>query len=232
MSHVTAIVPARGGSKAIPRKNLVDLGSRPLLWWTLEAARRSGVVTRLIVSSDDDEILDSAVACGVDAEPHRRPPALGADDVHAVHAVLEVLDHLAGEPAATDIVLMLLPTSPFRRPEDIATAVRLQEDEDPPAVISIVEMDKQLVHLRTLDGTRLVPFLPWDQLTSQRQDQDALYGVNGSVYAARPEVLRANGTFHVPGARGFQMPRSASVDINDPLDLTVAHALLREGVVG
>lgn len=230
MSGVTAVVPARGGSRGVPRKNLVDLGGRPLLWWTLETARRSGVVTRLIVSSDDEEILESAVACGVEAETHRRPTELGHHDVHAVHVVLEVLEVLTDDQLP-DVVMMLLPTSPFRRPEDVATAVRLLAEAEPPAVISVTELDKQLIHLRTFEENELVPFLPWEQLTAQRQDQPPLYGLNGSVYAARPEVLRQHGTFHVPGAHGFVMPRTASVDINDPVDLVVARALLEQGMV-
>ncbi|MCP5028169.1 MAG: acylneuraminate cytidylyltransferase family protein [Actinomycetia bacterium] len=226
---VVAIIPARGGSKAIPRKNLVDLAGRPLFHWTIGAAQSSGVVDRLIVSSDDPEILESAELAG--AEAHHRPPALGADHVHAVHVVGDLLDALRGRGEYPDTVLMLLPTSPFRRAEHIAEAVKLLEREDPPSVISVTELDKQLIHLRTIDPVgNLEPFLPWHQLTAQRQEQPPLYALNGSVYAARPASLQAAGTFHVPGARAIVMDARSSVDINEPSDLEWARYLAAQEV--
>ncbi len=227
---VVAVVPARAGSKGIPNKNLIDLGGRPLVHWTIAASLASGVIDRVIVSSDDQGILDVALESG--AEAHLRPAELGEDHVHAVHVVHDLLGELRRRDEYPDTVLMLLPTSPFRRPADIGAAVRLLEAEEPPAVISVTELDKQLIHLRTIgrDGS-LQPFLDWEHLTSQRQDQPPLYGLNGSVYAARSVQLEQAGTFHVPGARALVMDSRSSIDINEPADLEWARFLLSQEVV-
>lgn len=218
-----AIVPARGGSKAIPRKNLVDLGGRPLIAWTIQAALDAGI--RPIVTSDDDEILAAAADCG--AETLRRPSRLAEDSVHAVHAVLDSIDQLEKAGEQLDVVLMLLPTSPFRTAEQIRAALQLFLKKAPPAVISVEALDKQLIHLRQIDADgALVPFLGWDELTAQRQDQPPLYGLNGSIYVAQCAVLQKNGTFHVPGALASVMPPESSIDINEPADLDYARYLL------
>lgn len=217
------VIPARGGSKGIPRKNLADLGGRPLLAWTIDAALRSGVVDRVLVSSDDEEILSVATTYG--AGGHRRSSALAQDEVHSVNVVLEVLDRAEQSP---DRVLMLLPTSPFRAPQDIVGAVALFDDRRPPAVVSVTAMDKSLIHLRHLDDSgRLEPLAPYDQLTGQRQEQRPLYLLNGSIYVSTPQELQRNGTFHVRGALGYVMPQERSVDIDSPADLAAARSRLR-----
>ncbi len=218
-----AIIPARGGSKAILRKNLVDLGGKPLIAWSIDAARSAGV--QPVVSSEDDEILAVAAAHG--AEIIRRPDALAEDSVHAVHVVLDALERFESEGRSVDIILMLLPTSPFRTAEHIQAAVELFRTKQPPAVISVEALDKQLIHLRQVaDDGSLVPFLGWDQLTAQRQEQPPLYGLNGSIYVANAAELQRNRTFHVPGALASVMPSNASVDINEPSDLAYARYLL------
>ena len=219
-----AVVPARGGSKGIPRKNLADLGGRPLLQWTIDAATASGVVDRTIVTSDDDEILDLAAACG--ATPHRRPDELATDDVHAVHAVVEVL---RSRELADGEVVMLLPTSPLRTPDDIAGAHGRFAAAAPPAVISVVRLDLHLHHLRLMDDAgALEALVPWDQATTQRQGKAPLFALNGSVYVSRADRLLRDGTFHVPGALGYEMAPSHSVDIDAPEDLERARRLVEE----
>lgn len=221
---VVAVVPARGGSKGIPRKNLADLGGKPLVRWTIDAALESHAVDRVIVTSEDAEILAVAEACG--ARPHERPAALAGDEVHSVRAVIEVLEvDPAIEP--TDRVVMLLPTSPLRSSADIASAVAHFEAHRPPAVISVTKLDLHAIHLRTVDETgALVPFLGWDELTAQRQGQPDLFALNGSIYVSRVDRLLADRTFHVPGALAFEMPRERSLDIDTPDDLAVARRVV------
>ncbi len=224
-ADVLAVVPARGGSKAIPGKNLVDLGGRPLIHWTIEAAKASGVIDRVMVTSDDDEILASARSA--DAEVFGRSRALGSDEVHAIHPVLEVVESLGEAGYRPRLVVMLLPTSPFRRPEHIAGAVSCWRTNRPPSVVSVTELDKQIIHLRHIgeDGT-LIPLAPFDELTAQRQEQRPLYGLNGSIYVADAAQLLSARTYHVPGAMAYVMPADASVDINEPADLLHAQRSL------
>ena len=218
-----AVIPARGGSQAIPRKNLCDLGGKPLVAWTIEAALAADV--QPLVSSDDSEILEVGATHG--AAVLERSAELGDHDVHAIHVILEALDHIESHVGLPDAVLMLLPTSPFRTADDIRQALGIHRERQPPSVVSVSLLDKQMIHLRTIDeNDALVPLAPWDQLTAQRQQQLPLYGLNGSIYVADPRVLRENGTFHVPGAVASIMPAEHSIDINEPSDLEYARYLL------
>lgn len=222
---VFAVVPARGGSKGIPGKNLVDLGGKPLLQWTIDAALDSGVIDRVMVSSDDDAILASAEQGGAVAVP--RTASLAEDHVHAVHPVLDLLEELGRAGDRPDRVVMLLPTSPFRTAEHITEAVALHVSHNPPSVISVTELDKQIIHLRYIDeGGTLEPLAPFEELTAQRQEQRSMYGLNGSIYVADVAQLLSARTFHVPGAMAYVMPAAASIDINEPEDLAAARQLL------
>lgn len=226
--RVLAVVPARGGSKGIPRKNLADVAGLPLLAWTLKAAQESGVVDELIVSTDDAEIATVGRRWGASV-PFLRPAELGRDEVHAVHTVLHTLDWLeATHGALPEVVLMLLPTSPLRRPEDIRACVELMQRPDTPAVISVTDMGKYLNNLRYLDGDALSLVDPNVDRNGQRQTQRKIHAVNGSIFAARPALLRAHGSFHIDGARGHAMDPQHSIDINGPQDLALARdALVR-----
>jgi CMP-N,N'-diacetyllegionaminic acid synthase len=226
MTDVLAVIPARGGSKGIPGKNMVDLGGRPLLDWTVQAALAAAVVDEVLVTSDDDDVLTLAAGRGVTA--HRRPAHLARDEVHAVHAVLEVVAGRTGSTRPRTVV-MVLPTSPFRRPQDIDGAVDLLASTGAPSVISVVPLDKQLVHLRSIgpDGS-LQAFVDQSRVNAQRQDQPPLYGLNGSVYAMAADDFLAAGTFHVPGARPWVMTPDTSVDINEPADLERARRMLAD----
>lgn len=222
---IVCVIPARGGSKGIPRKNLVELGGRPMLAWTVEAARRSGVVDRIIVSTDDEEIAAAARAAGADV-PFTRPAEIARDEVHAVHVVLHVLDWLAVEEGTVpEGVMMLLPTSPLRRPADVRGAVALFREGDADAVISVADLGKYMTNLRFLRGERLEMVAPGEDRNAQRQGLDKLYGVNGSIFLARPAALRQAGTFHVEGALGYVMGPLHSIDINSPEDLALTRRL-------
>lgn len=222
---VVAVIPARGGSKGIPGKNLIDLGGKPLIQWTIDAATDSGAIDQVMVSSDDNNILAAAERCGAIAA--ERPPALADDHVHAVHPVLDLLIELGQTGNRPDRVVMLLPTSPFRSARHIAEAVALHAAESPPSVISVTELDKQLIHLRYIDAQgALEPLAPFEELTAQRQEQRSMYGLNGSIYVADVATLLSERTFHVPGALAYVMPAFASVDINEPEDLATARRML------
>lgn len=224
--RVLAVVPARGGSKGIPRKNLADVAGRPLLAWTLKAAQDSGVVDELIVSTDDAEIAAVARRWGASV-PFLRPAELGRDEVHAVHTVFHALDWFeATHGTLPEVVLMLLPTSPLRRPEDIRACVALMQRPGTPAVISVTDLGKYLNNLRYLDGDDLSLVDPSVDRNGQRQTQRKIHAVNGSIFAARPQLLRQHGTFHIDGACGHPMDPQHSVDINSPQDLALARDAL------
>ncbi|WP_355608982.1 acylneuraminate cytidylyltransferase family protein [Xanthomonas cannabis] len=224
--RIVAVVPARGGSKGIARKNLVPLGGRPLLAWTITAALESGVVDQVVVSTDDLEIGETARRFGAET-PFVRPPELAGDDVHAVQVVLHALRWLEEhQQCAPQGVMMLLPTSPLRSAEDVRQVVQLFDRQRAEAVISVADLGKYMTNLRYLDQERLEMVDPAQNRNAQRQGLRKLYGVNGSLFLARPDALRRAGTFHIEGALGYVMDSLRSVDINSQADLVLARRLL------
>lgn len=223
--EIVCVIPARGGSKGIPGKNLVDLHGKPLLAWSIAAAQSSKVVNRIFVSTDSEEIAFVARKRGAEV-PFMRPVDLARDDVHAVYVVLHALDWLEREEGLEpEGVMMLLPTSPLRLPHDIRGVVKLFRERKAPSVVSIVDLGKYMTNLRYLDEARLERVAPEENPNAQRQGLKKLHSVNGSIFLARPNVLRRAGTFHVDGALGFVMDGVNSIDINAPEDLALARKL-------
>lgn len=222
-----AVIPARGGSRGIRGKNLVEVGGKPLIEWTIEAALGAAGVDRVVVNTDSEAIAAVAVAAGADV-PFMRPAELAADDVHAVHVVLDTLTRLeeTGD-AVPGVTMMLLPTAPLRRAEDIDLALEKLSARAAPAVIGVYRWNRYVTNLRYMHGDTLVPAVPASRYNVQRQDQDTLYVVNGAIFAARTDALRRSQTFHVDGAVGYVMSSSESLDINDESDLEEARGRLQ-----
>ena len=219
-----AVIPARGGSKAIPRKNVRLLGGKPLLAWSVAAARAARLVDRVLVSTDDAEIAEAARDAGAEV-PFLRPTELSGDDVHSVHSVLHALDWLeAQEGRGPNQVAMLLPTSPLRAAVDLDRAIALLRDPGAPSVISVCGASPH-GSLRWLRDGRLVPLEQQGERNFQRQEVEPLYAVNGSIYVAATSALRQHGSFHIDGALGSVMPKHRSVDINSLEDFAIAEAL-------
>ena len=219
---IVAVIPARGGSKGILGKNLVEVGDKPMIAWSIEAALSSEAIDRLIVSTDSEDIARVARDAGAEV-PFMRPSFLALDEVHAVEVVLHVLDWLRKEEGVVpEGVMMLLPTSPLRRSEDIQGAVELFRSRGAQSVVSVVDLGKYMTNLRYMRGEQLEMVDPSENRNAQRQGLEKLYSVNGSIFLARTSVLIDRGTFHVDGALGYKMDAIASIDINEPEDLFFA----------
>lgn len=210
---VLGLIPARGGSKGIPRKNLAPLGGRPLLAWTVDAAREARELTRVVVSTDDDEI---AQAAGV--ELLRRPPDLAADGTPMLHVVRHAVAEL--DP---DVVVLLQPTSPFRRAEHVDACVRLLLESGADAVVSVVEVPHRFRPgslMDVVDG-RVVP----RDAVSTRQEKELVYARNGPAVLAR-RADRIGGDLYGGDVRPFVMTARDSLDVDEPDDLELAERLL------
>lgn len=230
--RVLAVIPARGGSKGIPRKNLQLLGGKPLIAHTIEAALASKRITRTIFSTEDEEL--AAVARSLGAEvPFMRPAELATDSARSlpfmVHALHTVEQHEGGTPY--DATLMLQPTAPFRTPEDIDGSIELLERTGADGVISVVDVGAHHpARMKFIEGDRLIdpPFFEDDM--QPRQDLRPMYIRNGAIYATRREVL-LGGSFKGVDCRAWIMPLSRSANIDTLLDFRIADWMLSQGLV-
>lgn len=222
--RVLAFVPARGGSKGLPRKNILDLAGRPLIAWTLAAARESVYVDRCVVSTDDAEIAAVASAHGGDV-PFMRPPELAHDTSATFDAIQHALENVAGY----DIVLLLQPTSPLRTGGDIDGALEQLQRHGAPSCVSVVEPAKSPYWSYKVDArNRLVPLLDERLTRLRRQDLPKSYVLNGAVYAARVDWLLHHKDFLGGDTVPYVMPAERSMDIDTAFDLRLAAHCVRD----
>ncbi|MEP4034020.1 acylneuraminate cytidylyltransferase family protein [Roseibium polysiphoniae] len=222
-----AIIPARGGSKAVPGKNLKPLAGKPLIGWSIEEALKVESISKVIVSTDDEEIAEVSRSFGAEV-PFLRPEALAGDSVHAFHVILHYINWVRerGE-VESDAIAMLLPTAPLRRHWHISKALNLFWKAPAAPVISVYKSLTPLISLRWIEEGALQPVVSAPDLNLQRQNLRPVYGVNGSIYIAKPDVLEMEGTFHSKNARPYIMDRLHSMDINSHDDFAMAEHLLK-----
>jgi CMP-N-acetylneuraminic acid synthetase len=222
------LIPARGGSKGIPRKNLAQLAGRPLIAYTIEAARCSRFLSRVTVSTDDEEIAAVAKRNGADV-PFLRPPQLALDQTPMIDVLVDVLGMLAErEQYRPDVVVLLQPTSPFRREGHIDAVVDLLVSSGADSVVTVVQVPHQFTpqSLMRLRGDRLDPFTEGPTYT-RRQDKPVLFARNGpAVVATRSRVLLEEHVLYGADTRGVVMSREDSFDIDEAFDLKVAELLM------
>ena len=223
------IIPARGGSRGIPRKNLYPLHGRPLLAYTIAAARSSRYLSRTILSSDDAEIIAAGRALGVDA-PFVRPSELAGDRIgsalvvrHALQAVEEQ------EDVRYEAIVLLEPTAPLRTGADIDAAIELLDTSRADSAVSVCRVEApHPMKMQVIDGGRLLPFMPqcWREGLT-RQELPPVYYLNGAVYAVRAELVRTRGSLWGEWTAPLVMPPERSVNIDSMTDLALAETLLR-----
>ncbi len=226
------VIPARGGSKGLPRKNSRSLGDLPLLGWTAEAVRAAGLDNHAcVLSTDDEEIAAIGRGVGLDV-PFMRPPALASDEASAESVALHALDWLANDrgihPAA---VMWLQPTSPFRSPDSLRKAMDMLAADDCPGVIGVKPVYRSLKTLfNTSPQMDLLPLDASVESANRRQALQPLYTPNGALYLVHTGILRSGNSFFPLGARGLVMDQIASIDIDDPLDWNMAAAIAAAGL--
>jgi N-acylneuraminate cytidylyltransferase len=200
---VLGVVPARGGSKGVPRKNIRMAAGKPLIAWTIEKALKSQYIDRLVLSSEDLEIMEVALRYGCDV-PFRRPVELASDDTPGIAPVLHALGEL---PGYCDVVL-LQPTSPLRSVEDIDGCIERCEETHAKACVSVVKCQQHPYLMFSADRNFV--------LQSLVPEADNL--LNGAVYVAQTEWLQSSGTFLSKETVGFEMPEERSLDIDTEED--------------
>jgi CMP-N-acetylneuraminic acid synthetase len=222
--RVLVVIPAKSRSRRLPGKNMRPLAGKPLLQWTLEAARDARLVDDICVSTDSPEIRDFCQARGVLA-PWLRPAHQSGDEVHASVPVLDMLHRMGGESAYTHCV-MLLPTSPLRDARWVDEAIQLSLAHGA-NVVSVTPLGKGLQHLRHVSASgRLLPLLRGPSANVQTQDVPPLHVLNGSVYCSPVRPLLWSRTFHHGEPIALVMPPDASVDVDTEDDLRACELLL------
>ncbi len=228
--NVLALLPARGGSKGIPRKNIIPVAGRPLIGWTIEAARLAQQVDRVVVSSDNEEILAVARQLGADC-PFVRPEQLARDDTPALpvirHAV-ETLEALDG--FRPDIIVLLQPTSPLRTARHIDEAIALLDASEADSLVSVTRVPHQFnpYSVMVREGPCVRPYLQWDERKNLRQHKPAFWARNGpAIYAFRHDCLMHKGSVYGDTILAYEMAKDESVDIDDSTDLLLAELLLQ-----
>ena len=224
--RVLGVIPARGGSKGIARKNLAPLAGRPLLAYTADAVRASRRLTRTIVSTEDPEIAAAAQALSLEV-PFLRPAALAADDTPMLPVVQQALAAMQSGGDAYEAVVLLQPTSPLRRAEHIDAALDLLASTGADSVVTVVEVPHQFspVSILRIEEGRLRPFQDGPTPT-RRQDKPRFYARNGpAVIAVRAAVVAA-GSLYGDDSRPLVMPMRDSHDIDSADDLELIELLL------
>lgn len=219
--RILGIVPARGGSKGVPRKNIRPLHGKPLIAWTIAAARECPLLSRVVISTEDAEI--GAVAGQWGGEVLARPAELARDETLGVDVILHALHAV---PGPWDLVVMLQPTSPLRVAADITACIRLCTDGAAPASVSVVRATEPPAWMFAKDAAgRLEPVVPRSQMPLRRQDLAPAFLLNGAVYVAQPAWLERHRTFLGPDVHGYEMPAERSLDIDTLEDFAAAEAV-------
>jgi len=223
--HILGVIPARGGSKSIPQKNIVDLCGKPLISYTIEAARSAELIDTCIVSTDCQEIAYVAKACGADV-PFIRPAELSTDYADSLGVVTHALEFMEERNGMIyDAVVMLQPTTPFRKAAWIDEALRLLQRSDIDSVVSIVDVGASHPYrMYSLDShDQLTPFVEGvtDPMMA-RQLLPPLYIRSGDIYATRRSCLIEQKSLIGRCSRGLVIEANCAVNIDEPMDLEIA----------
>lgn len=226
--RVLGIVTARGGSKGIPRKNLVSLLGRPLLAYTAEAALAAKCLTRTVLSTEDEEIARVGRACGLEV-PFLRPEELARDETPTIPVLQDMVRRLEQVGEYYDAILTLQPTTPLRRPEDIDGAIALLEQTGADSVISFVDVgEKHPARMKfiTPDGLVLDPPFAEQFEGQRRQELPKLYLREGSIYLTSRDVLMQQHSLKGRDCRAWLVPVERACNIDTPFDLFLAEQMM------
>ena len=213
--RVLGLITARGGSKGLPRKNVRPLQGKPLIAWTIEAARKSSFIDRLVLSSDDAEIIDVAKAWGCDV-PFVRPAVLATDSADSLSVARHALGALKEK---YEYLVLLQPTSPLRTERDIDACVTKCADARVSTAVTVCEVDKTPYWMFKLgDKSTLLPLFPSSEIPANRQSAPKVYMLNGAVYTARTDHLLNGGRFIAADTVASVMSADRSVDIDTEED--------------
>jgi len=221
-----AIILARGGSKRLPRKNVLDLCGKPLIAYSIEAGLKSKYIDEVVVSSDNDEIISISEEFG--ANTIKRPEELSNDTATTFDAIKHAIDNVE----KYDYIVLLQPTSPLRDSKHIDEAIELLEIKNADAVVSVCEMDHSPLWSNTLDASlSMKNFLTDEILNKRSQDLEKYYRLNGAIYICKTDKLIEEKSFMLKdNIFAYVMNKQSSVDIDEEIDFKMAEAIKNKRV--
>ncbi|NTY98319.1 acylneuraminate cytidylyltransferase family protein [Acinetobacter radioresistens] len=224
--HVTALIPARGGSQRLPRKNVKILYGKPLIAWTIDVAKESKYIDSIVVSTDDIEIKDIAEKFGARV-PFLRPKELSTDIASSFDVVKHAIEFL-NINKENHLIILLQPTSPLRTVEELDRALELFIKKKASGVVSVSECEYSPLWANTLpESLSMSEFIRPEVQGKRSQDLPTYYRLNGSIYIYNiNKLLESNSIFFDTNVYGYETNKNTSVDIDDELDFKLAQLLL------
>ncbi len=228
--QVIGLIPARGGSKGVPKKNIRPIRGKPLIAYTIEVALKSQLLGKVIVTSDDEEIIVVSGKYGAEV-PFTRPAELALDTTPMVPVLQHAINFMEKKDGISfDYVVLLQPTNPLRLPSDIDEALKKLIDTGADSVISVCQVDN--VHpilMKKIEDDLILPYCIEEKEGTRRQDyQPSAYMRNGAIYTVKRDVLMNNNSLRGQVSRPYIMPSERSVSIDSELDFKLVEFLLEE----
>jgi CMP-N-acetylneuraminic acid synthetase len=227
MSNSTlGVIPARAGSKRVHKKNIRDVGGKPLIAHTIDQAADADTLDHVIVSTEDEEIGAIAEEHGGNV-PFQRPSELAADDVTNTEVIKHALEWFEGRSESFEYVCQLSVTTPFRTSSDIDEALQQLYSSSAKSVVGVTEYETPPFWAITQDGSWVEPYFdenPWKK--TRTQEFPSVHHPNGALFAASVSAFEDADGFYTESTTAYEMPRDRSVDIDEPFDLEVARALM------
>lgn len=221
---ILALIPARGGSRGLPGKNIRTFSGKPLISWTIMRALGSRYLDKVLVSTDDAGISQIARKYGAEV-PFLRPKGLATSSAKMVDVLIHALNFLEARGRNFDIVMLLQPTSPLRTTEDIDGAIKLLFRKNAPAIVSVCLAEHHPLLSGVLTADARMARFAGDAAGKNRQELPEYYRINGAIYLAYSSFLRRYRTFITDKTYAYKMPQARSIDIDTELDFNLAQLL-------
>lgn len=221
--RILAIIPARGGSKGLPGKNIKLLGSKPLIAWTIEAALSAKLIEKTVVSTDCQKIAKISRTYGADV-PFIRPDELSTDTATTSDVIFHAIDSVKED---FDVIVLLQPTSPFRTTKDIENAYELYNSSNTSSVVSVCLAEKSPYWYFSRDNIGMIsPILNMEGQFSRRQELPDTYFLNGAIYIVDVKKFLSHKKFIFNDSLSYVMSKESSIDIDEPIDFKLAQLIL------
>lgn len=223
-TRTLALITARGGSKGLPKKNILPFHQKPMIAWSIEAAKKAACVDDIVVSTECQDIAETSKTHGASV-PFMRPYSLASDDAGSMDVIMHALETLKND---YDYIFLLQPTSPLRTAQDIDDAFQQMRKLDKPFCVSVTPSDKSPYWHFEIGADQVIkPFLKVEDMPARRQDASPLYVLNGAIYIASTAALQKTRSFVTESNTAtYVMPLERAVDIDTKLDFDIAEYLM------